>query len=139
MVTSTDRDSGADSAAQPRSRAAEAYQAARERTASAYDAARSRAGDVTRQATDQLAVYPLGAVIGGFAVGVLVAALLPKTDRETELLGGTGRKLNDAAREAAQKGLDAGREQIDEIRAKAAQKVGEAVSGAVVDAVGGKQ
>ena len=118
-----------------RNRAVDAYQAARERTASAYEAARSRAGDVTRQASDQLAIYPVGAVIGGFLAGALAAYLLPRTERETELLGKTGKRLTGAAREAAQRGLDAGREQIDDIRAKAAQKVGEAVA----DVVGGKQ
>jgi gas vesicle protein len=112
-----------------RSRAADAYQAARERTASAYEAARNRAGDVT----DQLAVYPVGAVIGGFVVGALLGALLPRSQRETRLLGDTGRKITGAARDAAQRGLDAGKEQIEQIRAKAAQKVGEAV----VDAVSG--
>lgn len=122
----------------PRGRAADAYQAARERTASAYEAARRSAGDVTRQASEQLAVYPVAAVVGGFAVGALLAALLPASEREERLLGKTGRRLAGAAREAAQKGLDAGREQIEEIRAKAAQKVGEAVTDAVADAVGGK-
>jgi ElaB/YqjD/DUF883 family membrane-anchored ribosome-binding protein len=117
-----------------RGRAAEAFEAARERTASAYEAARRSAGDVTRQASEQLAVYPVAAVIGGFAVGALLATLLPGSEREERLLGKTGRRLTDAAREAAQKGLDAGKSQIEEIRAKAAQKVGEAV----VDAVGGK-
>lgn len=112
-----------------RSRAAEAYEAARERTASAYEAARNRANDVT----DQLAVYPVGAVIGGFVVGALLGALLPRTQREARLLGDTGRKLTGAARDAAQRGLDAGKEQIEQIRNKAAQKVGEAV----VDAVAG--
>jgi hypothetical protein len=117
-----------------RGRAAEAYQAARERTASAYEAARRSAGDVTRQASEQLAVYPVAAVVGGFAVGALLAALLPGSEREERLLGKTGKRITDAARDAAQKGLDAGKTQIEEIRAKAAQKVGEAV----VDAVSGK-
>lgn len=112
-----------------------AYQAVRERTASAYEAARSRATDVTRQATGQLAVYPVGAVVGGFLVGALVGFLLPRTEREDALLGKTGRRLTDAARDAAQRGLDAGKEQVEELRSKAAQKVGEAV----VDVVGGKQ
>lgn len=131
MVANTDKD-GEEGGG--RSRAADAYQAARERTASAYEAARSRAGDVTRQATDQLAIYPVGAVVGGFLVGALVGFLLPRTEREEELLGKTGRRLTDAARDAAQRGLDAGKEQIDDLRSKAAQKVGEAVA----DAVGGK-
>jgi len=117
-----------------RGRAAGALEAARDRTTSAYEAARSRATDVTRQASEQMAVYPVAAVLGGFVVGGLLAALLPKSAREEQLLGKAGRRLTGAAREAAQKGLDAGRGQIDELRAKAAQKVGEAVA----DAVGGK-
>jgi ElaB/YqjD/DUF883 family membrane-anchored ribosome-binding protein len=125
-------------AARPRNRAAGALETARERTQTAYETARSRATSATRQAGEQLAVYPVAAVVGGFAVGALLAALLPRTEREDELLGDTGRKLTGAARDVAQRGLDAGREQIDEIRAKAAQKVGEAVGEAVSEAVAGK-
>ena len=130
---------GSATPSQGNNRAADAYQAARERTSSAYEAARERASSVTRQAADQIAVYPVGAVIGGFAIGALLAALLPRTEREEELLGSAGRRLTDAAKEAAQKGIDAGKSQIDEIRSRAAQKVGDAVSEAVVDAVAGKQ
>ena len=118
--------------------AAGVLETARERTASAYETARDRASEVTRQASEQISVYPVAAVVGGFAVGALLATLLPRSERESRLLGNTGRRLTSAAREAAQKGLDAGKEQIEEIRAKAAQKVGEAVSEAVVDAVAGK-
>ena len=121
-----------------RGRAAEALEAARTRTSSAYEAARSRATSVTREASAQLAIYPVAAVVGGFALGALAAVLLPATEREEKLLGKTGRRLTGAARQAAQKGLDAGREQIEEIRSRAAQKVGEAVGEAVVDAVAGK-
>jgi len=125
-------------AARPRARTPRALEAARERTATAYETARTRARDVTRQAGDQLAVYPVAAVVGGFAVGALLAAFLPRTEREDRLLGTTGRRLTGVARDAAQKGLDAGRDQIEEIRAKAAQKVGEAVTEAVTEAVAGK-
>jgi ElaB/YqjD/DUF883 family membrane-anchored ribosome-binding protein len=128
MVANRDRPAGGSG------RAASAFEAARERTASAYEAARNRATDVTRKATDQLTVYPIGAVVGGFLVGAVIGALLPRTQREIKALGKTGRKLTGAAREAAQRGLDAGREQFDVLRSKAAQKVGEAVA----DAVGGK-
>jgi len=115
-------------------RASELIEAARERTQSAYEAARSRAGDVTRQAQDQLAIYPVAAVIGGFAVGALLAAVLPRTERERALLGETGRKITGAAREAAQRGIDAGKEQLEQIRTKAARQVGDAVA----DVVAGK-
>jgi hypothetical protein len=112
-------------------RAAEAYRSARERTYSAYETARDRASGVTRQAADQIAVYPVGAVIGGLAMGALIGFLLPATRREEEWLAPTGRKITGAAREAAQRGIDAGKEQIGEIRNRATQKVGEAVVEAV--------
>ena len=85
--------------------------------------------------TDQLAVYPVGAVVGGFLVGALVAALLPRSEREEKLLGKTGKRIAGAARDAAQRGLDAGRDQFDDLRTKAADKVGAAIA----DVVGGKQ
>ena len=125
MAASTDQETPAEAGA--RSRAAEAI-----------EAARSRASDVTRQASDQFSVYPVGAVIGGFALGALLALVLPRTEREDRTLGTAGRKLTGAAREAAQRGLDAGKEQIEQLRAKTAQKVGEAVGDAVADAVAGK-
>jgi ElaB/YqjD/DUF883 family membrane-anchored ribosome-binding protein len=129
---------GAPTPPRKRTRAAGVLETARERTASAYETARDRASEVTRQASEQISVYPVAAVVGGFALGALLATLLPRSERESQLLGKTGRRLTSAAREAAQKGLDAGKDQFEEIRAKAAQKVGEAVSEAVVDAVAGK-
>jgi ElaB/YqjD/DUF883 family membrane-anchored ribosome-binding protein len=136
MATSTQNETRSETTDGGRSsnRAADAYQSARQRTASAYEAARGRAAEVTRSATDQIAVYPVGAVIGGLAVGALLGFLLPRTEREVELLGSTGRKLTGAARDAAQRGLEAGKEQIEQIRSRATQKVGEAV----VEAVTGK-
>ncbi|HKR25756.1 MAG TPA: hypothetical protein VJS15_10885 [Allosphingosinicella sp.] len=137
MAASTDQERPAEAGA--RSRATEAIEAARERTLSAYEAARARAGDVTRQASDQLSIYPVGAVIGGFAIGAILAFVLPRTEREERTLGTAGRKLTGAARDAAQRGLDAGKEQIEQLRAKTAQRVGEAVGDAVADAVAGKR
>ena len=116
-----------------RRRAADAFGNARERTYSAYETARDRATDVTRQAADQISVYPVAAVIGGLAIGALIGFLVPRTRKEEELLAPTGRKITEAARDAAQRGIDAGKQQIEEIRSRAAQKVGEAV----VEAVGG--
>jgi ElaB/YqjD/DUF883 family membrane-anchored ribosome-binding protein len=112
----------------PKGRAASALEAARTRTASAYEAARSRASDATRKANEQLSIYPLSAVVGGFLIGALAAAVIPRTERETKLVGKTGRRIAGAAKDAAQRGLDAGREQFDELRSKAAETVSEAVS-----------
>ncbi len=112
----------------PRGKAASAIAAARERTASAYDAARTRASDATRKANEQLSVYPISAVVGGFLLGALVGALIPRTERETKLIGKAGRRVAGVAKDAAQRGLDAGREQLDQLKAKAAETVSEAVS-----------
>jgi ElaB/YqjD/DUF883 family membrane-anchored ribosome-binding protein len=117
-----------------RGRAAAALDAAKERTLSAYETARTRSRDTARQVTDQLSVYPVGVVLGGMAVGALLAFLLPRTEREDRLLGSTGRKLAGAAREAAQKGLDAGRERAQALTGELGSKVGKAVA----EAVGGK-
>ena len=70
----------------------------------------------------------------GFAVGALLAFLLPRTEREDRLLGTTGRKLAGAAREAAQQGIDAGRERAQELSGELGTKVGRAVA----EAVGGE-
>jgi ElaB/YqjD/DUF883 family membrane-anchored ribosome-binding protein len=131
MVVKREGDGGSEGGA--RSRAVDAYEAARERTVSAYEAARDRAADVTRQATEQVSVYPVAAVVGGLAVGALLGWLIPASRRESDLLSPTGKRITDAARTAAQRGIDAGKQQIDEIRSRAAKKVGEAV----VEAVGG--
>lgn len=113
----------------PKGRAASALEAARERTASAYEAARTRASDATRKANEQLSIYPLSAVVGGFLLGALVGAMLPRTERETKLIGKAGRKVAGAAKDAAQRGIDAGREQLDQLKSKAVETVSEAVSG----------
>ena len=113
----------------PKGRAASALEAARERTASAYEAARTRASDATRKANEQLSIYPISAVVGGFVLGALVGAMLPRSERETKLMGKAGRKVAGAAKDAAQRGIDAGREQLDQLKAKAAETVTEAVSG----------
>ena len=117
-----------------RGRAAGAYEAARERTYSAYEAARGRATDVSRQAADQIGVYPVGAVIGGLVVGALLGWAMPRTRRESELLGSTGRRLTEAARDAAQKGVEAGRDRIEKATGKVVTRVGSAVA----EAVGGE-
>jgi ElaB/YqjD/DUF883 family membrane-anchored ribosome-binding protein len=106
--------------------AAEAYEAARERTSSAYQAAREAAGGAVetvrdtartagRRTADGVDANPVAAVVGGLALGAIAAALLPKTRQEEKLLGPTGRKVADTARQAVQAAKDAGRQQIDEL------------------------
>lgn len=101
-----------------RQHAGEAYETARQKTAALYGVARENATsayETTRQqAAQTIDTYPLAAVIGGFAIGALIAGLLPRTERENEALGPIGGKINDAAREAAFAARDAGRDKLDE-------------------------
>ena len=85
-----------------RQSASEAYEAARQRTTAAYGAARERASgaytSTRQQAAQQIDANPFGMLIGGFAIGALIAGLLPRTDRETQTLGAVGGRINDTAR-----------------------------------------
>ncbi|HEX8223281.1 MAG TPA: hypothetical protein VF605_05650 [Allosphingosinicella sp.] len=100
-------------------KAADAYQSARERTAAAYTTARERAGSAYegagRRASESIDSNPVAAVVGGLAIGAVVAALLPRTRREDELLGTAGRRVNEAARDAARAAREAGKGQLDEL------------------------
>jgi hypothetical protein len=99
--------------------AADAYRSARERTSAAYAAARERAGSVTQSAAERLDTTPMAVVIGGLALGAIAGALLPRTQREQELLGGVGKRLNDTARGAVKAARDAGRGELDGFTDKA--------------------
>jgi hypothetical protein len=99
--------------------ARQAFESARERTAAAYATARERAGGVYetagRRTSEGIDSNPVAAIVGGLAIGAIVAALLPRTSREDEMLGTVGRKINDTAREAANAAKEAGRGQLDEL------------------------
>ena len=114
-----------------RTSASDAYSSARDRTSSAYGTAREKASRATQATAQGVESYPVVAIAGGLAVGALLAAVLPRTQREQETLGRYGQKLNDAAREVATTAAEAGREQAQQIPAKAMQKIGEAVVEAV--------
>lgn len=122
-----------------RSRAAEAYEASRARTRATFAGVRERAADAGRWTGEEISANPMAAIAGGFAVGALVAAMLPRTERESELLGSVGTRINDAAREATRSAVDAGRQQVEELTESAATKVGEAVIGAVTATAGGNK
>lgn len=91
------------------------YDSARTRAVDAYDSARERASEVTAKAGDQIDEAPLIALAGGFAVGALIAALLPKTESETEFVRPMSKKFTDSARTAARAARDAGSDRLREL------------------------
>jgi len=119
-----------DTASSARSRASEAYAAARERTNSLYSSAKDRASSAGTRTKSTVQSNPAAAVAGGLAVGALLAALLPRTEREARTLGPLGNRLNEKAREGVRAAKDTGRSKIDEIGlATVKDKIGEIVSG----------
>jgi ElaB/YqjD/DUF883 family membrane-anchored ribosome-binding protein len=89
------------------------------RMESALATARGAANDAitetrraARRAGQAAEANPLAVVAGGIAIGIAAGALLPKTKRETELLGPVGRRLTDAASDAATAAKDAARAEL---------------------------
>jgi hypothetical protein len=97
-----------------RKSASEAYGTARERAQSAIATTRQGAAQAGKRAAEGVDAAPIAALVGGLAIGALVASLLPRTRREEELLGSLGGRINETARNAAKTARDAGREKLDE-------------------------
>lgn len=80
----------------------------RQRAIEAYDSARERAVDTLGEA-------PLLALAGGLAAGALIAALLPRTNTETQLVRPTARRVKKSARSAFDAARDTGSKRLDEL------------------------
>ncbi len=98
-----------------RGKASDAYDAARERTSAAFGTASDRAGRAAEKTSETIDTNPMIALAGGLALGAVLAAFLPKTRKEDELLGDYGRKINQTARDAARAAKEAGTGKLDEL------------------------
>ena len=87
----------------------------RQRAIEAYDSARDRISGAGRKAGDALTDAPLMALAGGLAAGALIAALLPKSKREEELLRPVGKRVTGTARAAADAAREAGTQKLEEL------------------------
>jgi len=70
---------------------------ARDTAGDALDEARRTA----KRAGKAIEANPMAVVAGGIALGVVAGALLPRTQRETDLLGPVGKRVKDVASGAA--------------------------------------
>lgn len=104
-----------DKLATAKSTASEAVSSARDRASDLANSARDTASVARQKTSDGIDASPVAALIGGLALGALAAAVLPRTRKEDEMLGGIGEKINDSARTAAQAAKDAGRDKLDEL------------------------
>ena len=87
----------------------------RQRAIDAYDSARDTASTAGRRAGETLDESPLIALGAGLAVGALIAAFLPTSRRERELLGPYGDRVSRAARDASEAARNAGSEKLREL------------------------
>lgn len=87
----------------------------RQKAIHAYDGARESVAQASRRASDGIDEAPLIALAGGFAVGALIASLLPKTQTETEMLRPVSKKLTDKAKTAADAAREAGTSRLREL------------------------
>ncbi|OYY89182.1 MAG: hypothetical protein B7Y45_13190 [Sphingomonas sp. 28-66-16] len=106
---------------------------ARDAASTALDMARETAASAARRTADGIEGNPLSVLVGGLAVGVLAGALLPKTEREADLLGSTGRKLNEAAVAAARAARDAGKAEL--VSAGISSEAARAQAGKIVESL----
>lgn len=81
-------------------------------TASKTAKAKQRVADAGDKIGSTVDKAPLVALAGAAVVGVVAGALLPRTDKETELLGPIGSKLGKAAGEAVKAARDAGKHEL---------------------------
>lgn len=87
----------------------------RQRAIEAYDGARDSVTGAGRRATDGIDEAPLIALAGGLAAGALLAALLPRTRTEADLVRPAADRLTDTARAAAAAAREAGTSRLEEL------------------------
>ena len=87
-------------------KAADLAESTREATAHAADVARRKAWQARQQSRDFLRDSPLVAGLAAIAFGAMIAAAIPETDKEDELLGETRDRLMDRGKDLAREGIN---------------------------------
>jgi ElaB/YqjD/DUF883 family membrane-anchored ribosome-binding protein len=114
-ATETAKAKTTQTSAAAREKAAEAYEKGREAAVRGVQQSRDVAHKVATKTHDGIDKNPLAIVLGGIAIGAIVGALLPTTEREKKVMGKTGKKLNKKAKEIAKAAKAAGKQQVDSL------------------------
>ena len=104
----TAADSAKDSLATAKAKTTQSTAAARAKASEAYEKGKGKT-------SDGIDKNPLAIVLGGIAIGAIVGALFPRTERETKVLGKAGKKLNKKARKMAEAAKAAGKDQVESL------------------------
>lgn len=78
-----------------------------------FDNARDTAAQAGARASETIEANPLGVLAGGLALGAIAGALIPRSDRERELLRPVGAKLGATAAAAFTAAKEAGRAEME--------------------------
>lgn len=106
MPNTTDHDTAGHDTA---SRVRDGIDTARDTVANAYHTGVDKASE----AVHGLESSPVGILVGGLAVGLLAGALLPRSQREKDLLAPVGQRIGDSARTAVQAARKAGQSELE--------------------------
>lgn len=101
-----------DALASGREKAIGAYAAGREKASEAYQAAFDRAKSAGKSAAEGIDTNPVVALAGGIAIGAVIGALLPRTEREGRLYGALGAQLGTLAKDATGAAREAGQAKL---------------------------
>lgn len=103
--------------------AEKAYGSARETAIAAYDEGRARAVKAKQRTGDGIQEQPLFALAGGLIVGLVAGLLIPRSEKEREVLKKAGTNLNERAHSAVDAAKAAGQSKLEEkgLTAKSAE------------------
>ncbi|WP_397606480.1 hypothetical protein [Sphingorhabdus sp.] len=101
------------SSAAARQKASVAFEKGKDAAATGVEQSKVIARQAKAKTIESVDKSPLAIILGGIAIGAIVGALLPRTERETKVLGKAGKKLNKKARKIAEAAKVAGMSQVD--------------------------
>lgn len=96
-----------------RDTASRAYDRTVEKATQTLESSRDLAADAARRTVAGIDHNPLGVLVGGLALGMVAGALLPRSDKERQLLAPVGAKLSERARGAIGAAREAGQAELD--------------------------
>lgn len=88
-------------------------QTSHNRITDGLDSARATANEATARASDAVETNPLGVLAGGLAIGAIAGALIPRSDREKELLRPVGARIGATAAAAIAAAKETGRTELE--------------------------
>jgi hypothetical protein len=100
------REKVSDLAGTTKEKAADLAESTRETASHVAEAARRKAFQARQQSRDLLRDSPLVAGLAALALGAMVAAVIPETEKENEMLGETRDELLDRGKDLAREGMD---------------------------------